>query len=82
LKSVLEASSTQQSGAIQDQTAQNLVERKKEFDKALQKTSIGYDGLNKFQLTATADGGKKTKLVFNRQSFAEWKLKSVLLPQY
>lgn len=81
MKSVLEASSTQQSGAIQDQTAQNLVERKKEFDKALQKTSMGYDGLNKFQLTATADDGKKTKLVFNRQGFAEWKLKSVMLPQ-
>lgn len=82
MKSVLEASSTQQSDAIKDQTAQNLVERKKEFDKALQKTSIGYDGLNKFQLTATADDGKKTKLVFNRQGFAEWKLKSVLLPQH
>lgn len=81
MKSVLEASSTQQSGAIQDQTAQNLVERKKEFDKALHKTSMGYDGLNKFQLTATADDGKKTKLVFNRQGFAEWKLKSVMLPQ-
>lgn len=81
MKSVLEASSTQQSGAIQDQTAQNLIERKKEFDKALQKTSMGYDGLNKFQLTATADDGKKTKLFFNRQGFAEWKLKSVMLPQ-
>ena len=81
MKTVLEASSTQESGASQDQTAQNLVERKKEFDKALQKTTMGYDGLNKFQLTATGDYGKKTKLVFNRQGFAEWKLNSVILPQ-
>jgi len=81
MKSVLEASTTQQSGTIQDQTTQNLVERKKEFDKALQKTSMGYDGLNKFQLTATADDGRITKLVFNRQGFSEWKLKSVVLPQ-
>jgi hypothetical protein len=81
MKTVLEASSTQESGASQDQTAQNLVERKKEFDKALQKTTMGYDGLNKFQLTATGDDGKKTKLVFNRQGFAEWKLNSVILPQ-
>lgn len=80
MKSFLEASSTQQSSASQEQTAQNLIEQKKEFDKALQKTSMGYDGLNKFQLTATADDGKKTKLVFNRQGFAEWKLKSVILP--
>jgi hypothetical protein len=42
---------------------------------------MGYDGLNKFQLTATGDDGKKTKLVFNRQGFAEWKLNSVILPQ-
>ena len=81
MKTILEASSTQQSGASQDQTAQNLVERKREFDKALQKTTMGYDGLNKFQLMATADDGRKTKLVFNRQGFAEWKLKRVILPQ-
>jgi hypothetical protein len=81
MKAILEAPSTQQSDASQDQTAQNLVERKREFDKALQKTAMGYDGLDKFQLTATADDGKKTKLVFNRQGFAEWKLKSVILPQ-
>lgn len=81
MKTILEAPSTQQSSASPDQTAQNLVERKREFDKALQKTTMGYDGLHKFQLTATADDGKKTKLVFNRQGFAEWKLNSVILPQ-
>lgn len=81
MKTILEASSTQQSGVSQDQTAQNLVERKREFDKALQSVSMGYDGLDKFHLTAAADDGKKTKLIFNRQSFAEWKLKSVILPQ-
>ncbi len=81
MKTILEASSTQQSGASQDQTAQKLVERKREFDQALQKTTMGYDGLNKFQLTATADDGKKIKLVFNRQGVAEWKLKSIILPQ-
>ena len=81
MKTILEASSTQQSVASQDQTAQNLVERKREFDKALQKTTMGYDGLNKFQLMVTAHDGKNTKLVFNRQGFAEWKLKSVILPQ-
>lgn len=81
MKTILEASSTQQRGVSQDQTAQNLVEQKKEFDEALKKSTMGYDGLNKFQLTATADDGKRTKLVFNRQGFADWKLKSVILPQ-
>ncbi|MEB3333619.1 MAG: DUF2939 domain-containing protein [Cyanobacteriota bacterium] len=66
MKSVLEASSTQQSGGVQDQTVPNLIEQKKEFDKALQNISMGYDGLNKFQLMATADDGKKTTLVFHR----------------
>ena len=81
MKTILESSAIDQSGANQDQTTQNLVARKREFDKALDKTSMGYEGLEKFQLTATADDGKKTKLLFNRQGFADWKLKAVVLPQ-
>jgi hypothetical protein len=80
MRTILESSTSEQSGANQDKTAQGLVDRKKEFDKALQKTSLGYEGVNKFQLTATADDGKKTKLIFNREGFAGWKLKSVILP--
>lgn len=81
MKTILESNATQESDTAQDQTTQNLVERKKEFDKALQKTAMGYDGLDKFRLTATGDDGKNIKLIFNRQGFAEWKLKSVILPQ-
>jgi len=81
MKTVLELSAADQSGANQDQTTQNLVDRKREFDKALEKTSMGYEGLNRFQLSATAEDGKTTKLLFNRQGFADWKLKAVVLPQ-
>jgi hypothetical protein len=80
MRIILESSATKQSGANHDQTAQNLFDRKLEFDKALEKTSFGYEGFNKFQLTATADDGKKTKLLFHRQGFADWKLKAVVLP--
>ena len=81
MKTILESSAADQSGANQDQTTQNLVDRKREFDKALEKTSMGYEGLNRFQLSATAEDGKTTKLLFNRQGFADWKLKAVVLPQ-
>lgn len=82
MRTILEASSMSQEAATEkDQTAQDLTQRKRDFDKALQKTTMGYDGLNRFQLTATADDGKKTSLIFNRQGFAEWRLKSVILPK-
>ena len=81
MKTILDSSAIEQSGVNQDQTAQDLVDRKREFDKALERTSMGYEGLDKFQLSATADDGKKTTLVFNRQGFADWKLTAVVLPQ-
>jgi hypothetical protein len=66
--------------ASQDETSQNLAERAKDLNEALKKTSFGYEGLDKFGVTATGDDGATTKLVFARAGFADWKLKGVILP--
>jgi hypothetical protein len=79
MKTVMALSAGQE--ASQDETSKNLAERAKDLDEALKKTSFGYEGLNTFYLTATGDGGDKTKLVFARSGFADWKLKGVVLPQ-
>lgn len=81
MKTILASSKYDQGGADQDQTARSLVERKRDFDKALEQISMGYEGLDKFQLSATAEDGKRTKLIFSRQGFADWKLKAIVLPQ-
>jgi hypothetical protein len=79
MKTVMALSSGEQ--ASQDETSQNLAERAKDLNEALKKTSFGYEGLDKFGVTATGDDGAKTKLVFARSGFADWKLKGVVLPQ-
>lgn len=81
MRAILESSASEQGDISQDQTAQNLIEGKREFDKALEKISMGYKGLNEFQLTASVNDGKKIKLLFSRQGFAGWQLKAVVLPQ-
>jgi hypothetical protein len=79
MKTVMALSSGEQ--ASQDETSQNLAERAKDLNEALKKTSFGYEGLDKFGVTATGDDGAKTKLMFARSGFADWKLKGVVLPQ-
>jgi len=51
------------------------------LDQALDNISMGYDGLKNFQVILTADDGREINLLFNREGFAEWTLKSVILPQ-
>ena len=79
MRTIFESSASGQND--DDQTVQALADRKKEFDKNLQKTTMGYEGIDQFQLTATSDDNKKTKFLFNRQGFADWKLKTIVLPQ-
>lgn len=79
MKTVMALSSGEQ--ASQDETSQNLAERAKDLNDALKQTSFGYEGLDKFGVTATGDDGAKTKLVFVRSGFADWKLKGVVLPE-
>lgn len=79
MKTVMALSSGEQ--ASQDETSQNLSQRAKDLNEALKKTSFSYEGLDKFGVTATGDNGDKTKLVFARSGFADWKLRGVVLPQ-
>jgi len=87
LKTLLESSSAE--GSESNQTKQNLAERKKDFEKAIKESSMGYEGVDRFQLTSppiSVPGhfldGKVVKYVFYRQGFASWKLKTVVLPKY
>jgi hypothetical protein len=79
MKTIMALSTGQE--VSQDETSKNLVERAKELDEALKKTSFGYEGLDTFYLTATGDDGDQTKLLFARSGFADWKLKGVVLPE-
>jgi hypothetical protein len=79
MRTIFESNSSGQSG--EDQTVQALADRKKEFDKNLQKTSMGYEGIGQFQLTVTSEDDKKTKFIFNRKGFSDWKLKTIVLPK-
>jgi len=56
---------------------QAAAERSKELSTSLQKSSLGYENLNTFQVTGTNDDGTKVKLMFKRQGFAEWKLSGI-----
>ena len=79
MKTIMSLSAGQET--TQDETSLNLAERAKDLNQALKRTSFGYEGLDTFHLIATGEGGDKTKLVFARSGFADWKLKGVALPQ-
>jgi hypothetical protein len=87
VKALFESSSAD--GSDPNQTKQTLTERKKDFEKALKESSMGYEGVDRFQLTSppiSVPGhsldGKVVKYIFYRQGFASWKLKTVVLPKY
>lgn len=84
LKMIFDSSSARPSSSSSgppDEDAKALVERGNEFKEALAKTSMGYENLDKFQLSAVGNDGKKIVLLLYRQGFAVWKLRSVILPQ-
>lgn len=89
VKTLFESSSADRSKSDQNQAKISLAERKKEFEKALKDSLMGYEGSNSFQLTSppiSGTGGlldgKRVKHIFYRQGFASWKLKTVALPKY
>jgi hypothetical protein len=51
--------------------------RSAQLSDSLQKSSLGYKGLDKFQVTGTSNDGSKVTLIFDRQGFAGWKLASI-----
>jgi hypothetical protein len=67
--------------ANESQEAQNSIVAQGSFENALDEISMGYNDLNSFQATLTADDDRELHLLFNREGFATWKLKSVILPQ-
>lgn len=48
-----------------------------QLSNSLLKTSSGYKGLDKFQMTGTNEDGSKVMLIFNRQGFSSWKLTKI-----
>jgi hypothetical protein len=87
VKALFESSSAD--GSDPNQTKQNLAERKKDFEKALKESSMGYEGIDRFQLASppisvpgNSLDGQVVKYIFYRQGFASWKLKTVVLPKY
>lgn len=81
LKMILETSPRVQANGGQEQMTANLAEQAKAFNEALKKTSMSYEGLNKFKVSASGADGQTTTLFFNREGFADWKIKSMILPQ-
>jgi hypothetical protein len=67
--------------ANENQETQNSIVAQGSFEKALDEISMGYNDLNNFQATLTTDDDREFHLLFNREGFATWKLKSVILPQ-
>lgn len=51
--------------------------RSTELSESLQKSSLDYKDLDKFQVTGTNYDGSNITLVFNRQGFAGWRLSSI-----
>jgi hypothetical protein len=60
-----------------DDTSRNIAEKVASTDKMLKETSMGYDGLDKFQVLYKNQDGTKGKLVFNRKGFAGWNLTNI-----
>lgn len=56
---------------------QAAANRSAQLSTSLQDSSLGYEGLNTFQVTGTNSDGSKIKLLFNRHGFADWKLSSI-----
>ena len=81
LKMILESPQQGQANGGQEQMTANLAEQAKAFNEALKKTSMSYEGLNKFKVSASGADGQTTTLLFNREGFADWKIKSIILPQ-
>jgi len=81
MKLVLGSAKLDQGGANKGQQNLNLAEKIKEFKEALENTSMGYEGLDKFQLTAKGDDGKKIQLLLDRRGFSDWKINAVVLPK-
>lgn len=72
------AKSNQSGGASAEKEGEAAAaNRSAELSESLQKSSLGYKGLNKFQVTGTNDDGSTVTLVFNRQGFAGWKLSRI-----
>lgn len=73
------AKANQTNGATGGETEgeQAASSRSAELSTSLRNSSLGYEGLNTFQVTGTNDDGSKIKLLFNRHGFAGWKLSSI-----
>jgi len=80
LRTAFEMAKSSQSGegaSTENEGEAAAANRSAELSESLQKSSLGYKGLDKFQVTGTNEDGSKITLVFNRQGFAEWKLSSI-----
>ena len=51
--------------------------RSLELSESLKKSTFGYEGLSKFQVTGTVENGNKIKLLFSRHGFSDWQLSAI-----
>ena len=81
LRTAFEMAKSNQSGRGnegENEEAAAAAFRSSQLSDSLQKSSLGYDGLDRFKVTGTGNDGTKLTLVFNRQGFADWKLSSIV----
>lgn len=63
------------SGASEGEAA--AANRSEQLSESLRRSSLGYESLNKFQVTGTNEDGSSVRLVFDRHGFSEWKLSAI-----
>jgi len=80
LRTAFEIAKSSQSGkgaSTGDDGEAAAANRSAELSESLKKSSLGYKGFNKFQVTGTNNDGSTITLIFNRQGFADWKLSRI-----
>jgi hypothetical protein len=80
LKTAFEMAKTNQTNGatgVETEGEQAAASRSTQLSTSLRNSSLGYEGLNTFQVTGASDDGSKVKLLFNRHGFAGWKLSSI-----
>ena len=75
MKTIMKLSSNPSSAT--DEPSRNIAEIVASADQINKETSMGYDGLEKFQVSYKNEDGTKGKLLFNRKGFAGWTLTNI-----
>ena len=75
MKTILKLSSNPSSAS--DETLRNIAEKVAGANQSLKDTSMGYEGLNTFNVSYKNEDGTKGRFIFSRKGFADWTLTNI-----